>query len=104
MYRIVLGCLLVSRGQTLSRRALSIRDDKRPHEKGLVQVQYLTLSPSQGVKNYIIQLSNYSVNNFAEELQDLDILNWGYDKTIRVVLGVGSSFKTHPFNLVPFSL
>ena len=44
---------LVSRGQTLLRRALSIRDDKRPREKGLVQVQYqtrsLTPSPSRGV-------------------------------------------------------
>ena len=43
---------LVSRGQTLLRRALSIRDDKRPREKGLVQVQYqtrsLTPSPSRG--------------------------------------------------------
>ena len=40
--------IIVSRGQTLSRRALLIRDDKRPREKGLVQVQYQTrsLTPS----------------------------------------------------------
>ena len=48
--------ILVSRGQTLLRRALSIRDDKRPREKGLVQVQYqtrsLTPSPSRGVNKY----------------------------------------------------
>ena len=39
-----------------SAQALSIRDDKRPREKGLVQVQYqtrsFTPSPSRGVNKY----------------------------------------------------
>ena len=52
---------IVSRGQTLSRRALSIRDDKRPRRKGLVQVQYqtrsLTPSPSRGVNGVLIDIA-----------------------------------------------
>ena len=52
---------LVSRGQTLLRRALSIRDDKRLREKGLVQVQYQTRSltprPSRGVNGVLIDIT-----------------------------------------------
>ena len=44
---------VVSRGQTLLRRALSIRDDKHPCEKDLVQVQYQTCSLTRGVKGVL---------------------------------------------------
>ena len=49
--------MLVSRGQTLLRRALSIRDDKRPREKAPtgpspISNSFSHPSPSQGVNKY----------------------------------------------------
>ena len=71
---------LVSRGQTLLRRALSIRDDKRPREKGLVQVQYqtrsLTPSPSRGVNSVLIDIALKSnINTMGTWL---NVLKGGY--------------------------
>ena len=51
--------MLVSRGQTLLHRALSIRDDKRPCEKGLVQVQYQTHSLTQAQAEVLISILHY---------------------------------------------
>ena len=56
--------MLVSRGQTLLRRALSIRDDKCPREKGLVQVQYQTRSLTQAQARVLISIRHYMQPSF----------------------------------------